>query len=129
MDIGNPHAVIERLPEREALLALGPLVEHHPRFPDRTNVQLVRVDGLRTSHRQRVGTRGGGDASSGTSACAAAAAMIAAGRCESPVTVQLPGGELEVTWTTRGHALLTGPAQEICPASSRPELLAELGWS
>ena len=125
--IGNPHAVIERLPDREALLALGPLVEHHPRFPERTNVQLVRVDG---EHELtvRVWERGAGETpSSGTSACAAAAAMIAGGRCRSPVTVHLPGGDLEVSLDDRGHALLTGPAQEICTGEVAPELLAELG--
>ncbi len=129
VDIGNPHAVIERLPEREALLGLGPLVEHHPRFPDRTNVQLVRVDGPHTIT-VRVWERGAGETlASGTSACAAAAAMVAAGRCESPVTVRLPGGELDVDLDERGHALLTGPAQEIFRAELAPELLAELGWS
>ena len=44
VSVGNPHAVIARDPAREELLRLGPLVENHPRFPERTNVQLVRVD-------------------------------------------------------------------------------------
>jgi len=44
VSVGNPHAVIARDPERSELLRLGPLVENHPRFPERTNVQLVRVD-------------------------------------------------------------------------------------
>ncbi|MBA2361682.1 MAG: diaminopimelate epimerase, partial [Actinobacteria bacterium] len=43
--VGNPHAVVRLEPERETLLRLGPLIEHHRRFPERTNVQLVRVDG------------------------------------------------------------------------------------
>ena len=45
VSVGNPHAVIRREPDREQLLRLGPLVENHERFPERTNVQLVRVDG------------------------------------------------------------------------------------
>src|SRR3989440_54776 len=45
VSVGNPHAVIRREPDRGELLRLGPLVERHPRFPERTNVQLVRVDG------------------------------------------------------------------------------------
>ena len=45
VSVGNPHAVIRRDPERSELLRLGPLVERHPRFPERTNVQLVYVDG------------------------------------------------------------------------------------
>src|SRR5215210_4515276 len=45
VSVGNPHAVIRRVPNRSDLLRLGPLVETHERFPERTNVQLVRVDG------------------------------------------------------------------------------------
>src|SRR5215217_2609094 len=45
VSVGNPHAVIQRLPDRSELLRLGPLVENHTRFPERTNVQLVRVGG------------------------------------------------------------------------------------
>src|SRR5437867_4472099 len=44
VSVGNPHAVIARDPVRDELLRLGPLVENHPRFPERTNVQLVRID-------------------------------------------------------------------------------------
>jgi diaminopimelate epimerase len=127
VSVGNPHAVIERLPDRDSLLGLGPLVEHHPRFPERTNVQLVRVDDHQ-SITVRVWERGAGETlSSGTSACAAAAAMVAAGRCRSPVTVHLPGGDLEVSVDELGNALLTGPAQEICRGELAADLLVELG--
>jgi diaminopimelate epimerase len=113
VSVGNPHAVIRRLPERTELLRLGPLVEHHARFPERTNVQLVRVDG---GHDLTVGVweRGAGETlSSGTSAVAASAAAVANGWCESPVTVHLAGGDLRVE-LENGHARLTGPAEEIC---------------
>ncbi|MDP9232294.1 MAG: diaminopimelate epimerase, partial [Actinomycetota bacterium] len=89
VSVGNPHAVIRREPERLELLRLGPLVETHERFPGRTNVQLVRVDG---PHELTVGVweRGAGETlSSGTSAVAASAAAVANGWCESPVTVHL----------------------------------------
>lgn len=121
VSVGNPHAVIRHDPSRTALLRLGPLVERHPRFPERTNVQLVRVDG---PHEVTVAVweRGAGETrSSGTSAVAVAAAVVANGWCESPVTVRLPGGELLVELDGR-RARLTGPAQEIC----RIELSAEL---
>ncbi len=73
----------------------------------------------------RVWERGVGETlSSGTSACAAAAASIANGRCESPVVVHLPGGDLTVEIDERGHALLTGPAEEICSGEASAELLA-----
>jgi diaminopimelate epimerase len=111
--VGNPHAVIRREPDRAELLRLGPLVETHERFPERTNVQLVRVDG---PHELAVGVweRGAGETlSSGTSAVATAAAAVANGWCESPVTVHLAGGDLHVE-LENGQARLTGPAEEIC---------------
>jgi diaminopimelate epimerase len=113
VSVGNPHAVIRREPERAELLRLGPLVETHPRFPERTNVQLVRVDG---PHELTVGVweRGAGETlSSGTSSVAAAAAAIDNGWCESPVTVHLAGGDLRVE-LQRGEARLAGPVEEIC---------------
>jgi diaminopimelate epimerase len=113
VSVGNPHAVIQRLPDRAELIRLGPLVEHHERFPERTNVQLVRVDG---DHDITVGVweRGAGETlSSGTSAVAASAAAVANGWCESPVTVHLAGGDLHVELND-GEATLRGPAEEIC---------------
>lgn len=128
VDVGNPHAVVEREPDRSALLELGPLLERHPRFPGRTNVQLVRFDGP-NEITVRVWERGVGETmSSGTSATAAAAAVIGAGRCDGPVRVHLPGGQLEVSLDERSHGLLTGPAQEICSGEISPELLTELRW-
>jgi diaminopimelate epimerase len=113
VSVGNPHAVIHRDPDRAELLRLGPLVETHERFPLRTNVQLVRADGM---HDLAVGVweRGAGETlSSGTSAVAASAAAVANGWCESPVTVHLAGGNLRVE-LAEGRARLTGPAEEIC---------------
>jgi diaminopimelate epimerase len=113
VSVGNPHAVIRRDPERSELLRLGPLVETHERFRERTNVQLVRVD---SSNELTVGVweRGAGETlSSGTSAVAASAAAVANGWCESPVTVHLEGGDLLVE-LAGGQARLTGPAEEIC---------------
>jgi diaminopimelate epimerase len=114
VSVGNPHAVVRREPERGELLRLGPRIERHSRFRDRTNVQLVRVDG---PHDLTVGVweRGAGETlSSGTSSVAAAAASIANGWCESPVHVHLPGGDLLVELDVDGRARLTGPAEEIC---------------
>jgi len=114
VSVGNPHAVVRREPERGELLRLGPRIERHSRFPERTNVQLVRVDG---PHDLTAGVweRGAGETlSSGTSSVAAAAAAIANGWCESPVHVHLPGGDLLVELDASGEARLTGPAEEIC---------------
>ena len=104
----------EHITVRVAGRRLGPRVERHSRFPERTNVQLVRVDG---KHELTVGVweRGAGETlSSGTSAVAAAAAAVAQDWCESPVRVRLPGGELIVEIDGTGRALLTGPAERIC---------------
>jgi diaminopimelate epimerase len=113
VSVGNPHAVV-RLDgaSREDLLRLGPLVERHPRFRERTNVQLVEPLG-RHDLRVLVWERGAGETqSSGSSSVAAAAAAVARGWCESPVTVQLPGGALSVS-VADGRATLIGPAVEL----------------
>lgn len=113
VSVGNPHAVIRREPDRDDLLRLGPLVENHERFPERTNVQLMRVDGPNDIS-VGVWERGAGETlSSGTSSVAAAAAAVANGWCQSPVTVHLAGGDLLVELQD-GRARLTGPAREIC---------------
>ncbi|MFO7571778.1 MAG: diaminopimelate epimerase [Gaiellaceae bacterium] len=100
--VGNPHAVV--IGDPDEIERLGPLLETHPRFPDRTNVQVARVDrpGLVTA---RVWERGVGETrSSGTSAVAVAAATHDSGE----VLVRFPGGELRVT-LDQGHARLTAP--------------------
>jgi diaminopimelate epimerase len=114
VSVGNPHAVVTcEEPDREVLLRLGPLIETHHRFPDRTNVQFVRADG-RHDARALVWERGAGETpSSGSSAVAVAAALVASGACASPVSVHMPGGSLEVRLED-GGATLVGPAEEIC---------------
>jgi diaminopimelate epimerase len=121
VSVGNPHAVIEREPDRAELLRLGPLVEHHPRFPERTNVQLMRVDS-RSEATVGVWERGAGETlSSGTSACAVAGAAVVNGWCDSPVTVHLPAGDLVVELDHRMHARLRGPAEPICRGETADE--------
>lgn len=112
--LGNPHAVV-RLDgaTRDDLLRLGPALESHRRFPERTNVQLVEPTGP-NELRVLVWERAAGEtSSSGSSATAAAAVAVARGWCVSPVTVHLPGGDLVVT-LAGGWATLLGPAEEVC---------------
>jgi diaminopimelate epimerase len=112
VSVGNPHAVVRRRPTREDLLRLGPLLERHERFPERTNVQLVHADGP-SDLTVLVWERGAGETlASGSSAAAAAAAAVTHGWCQSPVRVHLPGGTLSVDLRD-GRAILTGPAEEI----------------
>ncbi len=118
VSVGNPHAVIRlEAPTRDDLLRLGPLVETHARFPERTNVQLVRVDG-RHDLTVLVWERGAGEtSSSGSSSVAAAAVAVARSWCDSRVTVHLPGGDLQVR-IADGRALLTGPAERVAWGST-----------
>jgi len=106
VSVGNPHAVVAGDPA--AIGRIGPLLETHPRFPNRTNVQVARVDapGRVTA---RVWERGVGETSaSGTSAVAVAAATHGTGE----VVVSFPGGDLNVR-LEGGRAWLTGPADRV----------------
>jgi diaminopimelate epimerase len=121
VSVGNPHAVVRRDPYRDELLRLGPRIEKHERFPKRTNVQLVRVDGEHDLH-VGVWERGAGETlSSGTSAVASAAVAVARSWCTSPVTVHLAGGDLVVELDENWNARLTGPAQEIFTGETATE--------
>jgi diaminopimelate epimerase len=126
VSVGNPHAVIRRDPNRADLVRLGPLVENHQRFPERTNVQLVRVDS-RNDATVGVWERGAGETlSSGTSAVAVAGASVANGWCDSPVMIHLAGGDMRVDLDDGFQARLTGAAQEICHGEVAEELLEEV---
>jgi diaminopimelate epimerase len=104
VEVGNPHAVVFADPGR--LLEIGPLLETHPRFPNRTNVQVARRDGP-GEVTARVWERGVGETTaSGSSAVAVAAATTGDG----DVLVHFPGGDLRVT-LRNGRATLTGPAE------------------
>jgi diaminopimelate epimerase len=108
VSVGNPHAVVLGDPER--IGELGPRLESNPRFPERTNVQIARVErpGEVTA---RVWERGVGEtAASGTSAVAVAAAT----HDEGEVLVHFPGGDLRVR-LAGGKAWLTGPAEPLAP--------------
>jgi diaminopimelate epimerase len=114
VSVGNPHAVVLHAPERDEFLRLGPAIETHERFPNRTNVQFARIDGPHEMS-ALVWERGAGETlSSGTSSVAVASAAVRHGWCESPVTVHLQGGDLVVKVDDGFHARLTGPAEEIC---------------
>ena len=106
VSVGNPHAVVEGDPAEIA--RIGPLLESHPRFPGRTNVQVARVDGPGRVT-ARVWERGVGETkSSGTSAVAVAAATQGEGETE----VCYPGGTLRVR-IEDGTAFVTGPAERL----------------
>ena len=106
VSVGNPHAVVVGDPDE--IPRIGPLLETHAHFPNRTNVQVVRVDGP-GEVTARVWERGVGEtSSSGTSAVAVAAATHG----EGDVLVHFPGGDLRVR-LENGRAHLTGPAERV----------------
>lgn len=112
LSMGNPHAVqvvddIESAPVEK----LGPMIEHHPRFPKRVNAGFMQVMD-RHSLRLRVYERGAGETlSCGTGACAAVVAGIRRGLLDSPVSVATRGGVLTIAWEGNGQPVqMTGPA-------------------
>jgi diaminopimelate epimerase len=106
VEVGNPHAVVFDDPAR--LPEIGPVLETHPRFPNRTNVQVARKDGP-GEVTARVWERGVGETTaSGSSAVAVAAAAFGDGE----VLVHFPGGDLRVTLRD-GRATLFGPAERV----------------
>jgi diaminopimelate epimerase len=115
VSMGNPHAVLQ-VPsvDNAAVDTLGPAVENHSRFPNRTNVGFMEV--VNRSHiRLRVFERGVGETQAcGTGACAAVAAGQRLGLLDPEVAVDAPGGTMIVRWDGPGeHLWLTGPAVSV----------------
>jgi diaminopimelate epimerase len=126
VSMGNPHAVIEHPRPEEVVRRLGPLVESAERFPERTNVEFVRADGP-AELTMRVWERGVGETMAcGTGACAAAVAAVRLGGLRSPVTVRLPGGELEVAVADDLAVTMTGPAEPIYEGELSRDMIAAL---
>ncbi len=112
--IGNPHCVI-LLDEVSPSLAkqYGPLLEVHPLFPNRTNVQFVKVLDRRNI-RIEIWERGAGyTLASGSSSCASAAIAYKLGFCDSTMTVHMPGGKIEVSMDAAFRIVMTGPVTRV----------------
>ena len=112
VSMGNPHAVqvVDEI-DHAPVATQGPLIENHPRFPQRVNAGFMQVT-ARHAIRLRVFERGAGETlACGTGACAAVVAGIARGLLDSPVRVTTRGGELTIAWGGPGlPVLMTGPA-------------------
>ncbi|WP_133649827.1 diaminopimelate epimerase [Paraburkholderia flava] len=117
VSMGNPHAV-QIVDDTEAFPVGvdGPVIEHHPRFPQRVNAGFMQIVG-RSEINLRVYERGAGETlACGTGACAAVAAGIRRGLLDSPVTVHTHGGALTISWDrARDDAplLMAGPATTV----------------
>jgi diaminopimelate epimerase len=118
VSVGNPHCVVFGQPvTRERCLELGPHLERHPAFPERTNVQLCDVID-RARVRAQIWERGAGyTLASGTSASAVAAACMRRGLVDDHVTVEMPGGDLALRREPNGNLVQSGPARRVYRAS------------
>jgi diaminopimelate epimerase len=127
LSVGNPHCVIV-VPDVDQvdLRRFAPLIERHPAFPNRTNVQFAQVVS-RSEARILIWERGAGETlASGSSSSAVAAALHRQGLVDSEVTISMPGGQLFLRIDPTGDIWMRGPVEEICAGEFSPELLAKL---
>jgi diaminopimelate epimerase len=118
VSVGNPHCVVFDQPvTKQRCLELGPHLERHHAFPERTNVQLVEVLD-RENVRVEIWERGAGyTLASGTSASAVAAACMRENLVGDHVMVKMPGGDLAVRRESSGNLVQAGPARRVYRAS------------
>jgi diaminopimelate epimerase len=124
VSMGNPHAVffVEDVATID-LAALGPVIEHHALFPERTNVEIVQVVGPQTL-RMRVWERSAGITQAcGTGACATLVAAARRGLVGRKADVVLDGGTLTIEWLPDDHVLMTGPVALSFAGRLDPSLL------
>lgn len=113
MSMGNPHAVFWVKDDVWSydLERFGPLLENHPIFPERANISIARVIDDHTLD-IRTWERGTGlTRACGSAACAAGVSAARTGRTGRTVTVNVPGGPLEIEWRENNHVIMTGPAE------------------
>lgn len=129
VSMGNPHAVVfwENVPALK-IEEIGPAFEKHERFPERTNTEFIEV--LEPGRvRMRVWERGTGETlACGTGCCAAAVACVLNGKTDTYVTVEVPGGEIDVFWDQKENRVyMTGPAVTVFEGDVDLTLLSENG--
>jgi diaminopimelate epimerase len=115
VSMGNPHAVIYvDDPEAAPVERWGRIIEHHAAFPNRVNVEFVRVES-RGRVQQRTWERGAGETlACGSGACAVAVVSMLRGVVDRAVRIELRGGVLEIAWPADdAHVEMTGPAAEV----------------
>ena len=125
VNVGNPHCIfwVDDVGAHD-LSRIGPLLEHHPMFPERANISLAHVTSPDTIT-LKVWERGAGlTRACGTAACAVAAAAARKGLTGRKVTVTLPGGALRIDWREADdHILMTGPSELEYEATLDPALM------
>ena len=124
--IGNPHCVLP-LREIDANMArrFGPLLETHPNFPHRTNVQFLKVRD-RHNIQIEIWERGAGyTLASGSSSSAAAAVAHRVGLCDRSVLVHMPGGVLAIEIGEDYSVLMMGPVTKVADGAVAPEIFLQ----
>jgi len=115
VSMGNPHCIIEVAdPETFAVEDIGPQVENHVVFPNRVNVEFIKVHSKQLIE-QRTWERGTGETlACGSGACAVAVSAMLRGAVDRDVKIRLRGGELRIEWASEdSHVFMTGPAAEV----------------
>lgn len=115
VNLGNPHFVIEVLDvDHFPVEKIGPLIENHPRFPHRANIEFISVLDRKTI-KMRVWERGSGETwACGTGACASTITARLQDKADAKVTVKLRGGDLFIEWPELTSPIfMTGPAVEV----------------
>ena len=122
VSMGNPHCVIPLGDiSRELACDIGPIIERHPLFPNRINMQIVSVMDRR-SLRIEIWERGAGyTLASGSSSCAAACAARRLGLVDGSVTVHMPGGSLSIEISDNWTVSMTGPVASVSEGNFTPE--------
>lgn len=126
VSMGNPHLVLVGGPDPQSLdlPRVGPPLEHHPDFPERANVEFIRIDDGRID--MRVWERGVGETlACGTGACASLVAANLMGLTGRRATVRSAGGDLDVEWADDDHVYLAGPATLVFEGEVSDAWLAE----
>ena len=118
--VGNPHCVVLSPERSESAKKLGPLIENHPLFINRTNVQFLEVIDRKTI-RIEIWERGAGyTLASGSSSSAAAAVARKLGLCDEQIEVQMPGGSLMIRIDDDGSVLMRGPVTAVGSMKADP---------
>jgi diaminopimelate epimerase len=124
--IGNPHCVIPvDQVNTDMALELGPGLENHPNFPNRTNVQFLEIID-RNRIKIEIWERGAGyTLASGSSSSAAGAVARKMGACDEYITVEMPGGEIDLIIDNQFNVQMTGPATHVAKMNLDTECLRE----
>ncbi len=121
--VGNPHCVVlSDKPSSSDALRYGPFIEKDPRFPNRTNVQFMKVID-RKNIQIEIWERGAGSTlASGSSSTASAAVAYKLGLCEPDITVHMPGGQIGIQFKDGFFATMTGPVTKVCEGIMMKEM-------